>query len=140
MSWPVRTKKLEWLLYQRLNKERAMKVKVVIHPAEEGGFWAEVPALPGCVSSGAWVDEVETPLRAAIGMHIENLREHGEPRAGANCCGSDGQRRPTTEVKRACIRPTLRTGGIPGAGPGNLFRPSGDVDVPRSRGTRCGDP
>lgn len=77
-----------------------------------------VPDLPGCVASGASVDEVETPLRAAIGMHIENLREHGEPRAGANCCGSDGQRRPTTEVNRARVRPTLRTGGIPGAGPG----------------------
>jgi predicted RNase H-like HicB family nuclease len=29
-----------------------MQVKVVVHEAEEGGFWAEVPALPGCVSQG----------------------------------------------------------------------------------------
>ena len=29
-----------------------MKLKVLIHPAEEGGFWAEIPALPGCVSEG----------------------------------------------------------------------------------------
>jgi hypothetical protein len=29
-----------------------MTVKAVIHTAEEGGFWAEVPALPGCVAEG----------------------------------------------------------------------------------------
>ncbi|NEP37531.1 MAG: type II toxin-antitoxin system HicB family antitoxin, partial [Moorea sp. SIO3B2] len=27
-----------------------MQIKVAIHPAEEGGFWAEVPALPGCIT------------------------------------------------------------------------------------------
>jgi len=29
-----------------------MKLKVIIHEAEEGGFWAEVPSLPGCASQG----------------------------------------------------------------------------------------
>ncbi len=29
-----------------------MKIKAVVHEAEEGGFWAEVPALPGCVTPG----------------------------------------------------------------------------------------
>lgn len=29
-----------------------MKIKAIIHTAEEGGFWAEVPALPGCVTQG----------------------------------------------------------------------------------------
>jgi len=29
-----------------------MKLKVILHPAVEGGYWAEVPALPGCVSEG----------------------------------------------------------------------------------------
>ena len=29
-----------------------MKIKVVVHEAEEGGFWAEVPALPGCATEG----------------------------------------------------------------------------------------
>ena len=32
--------------------EGAMKLKVVIHEAEEGGFWAEVPAIPGCATQG----------------------------------------------------------------------------------------
>ncbi len=29
-----------------------MKLKVVVHKAEEGGYWAEVPAVPGCVTQG----------------------------------------------------------------------------------------
>jgi len=33
-------------------------LKVLIHKAEEGGYWAEVPALPGCVSQGETVDDV----------------------------------------------------------------------------------
>jgi len=29
-----------------------MKIKVVVHDAEEGGYWAEVPAIPGCATQG----------------------------------------------------------------------------------------
>ena len=43
-----------------------MNVKIVVHEAEEGGFWAEVPALPGCVSQGETMDELFANLRAAI--------------------------------------------------------------------------
>jgi predicted RNase H-like HicB family nuclease len=43
-----------------------MTLKVIIHSAEEGGFWAEVPALPGCVSQGETVDEVRANVREAI--------------------------------------------------------------------------
>ena len=43
-----------------------MNLKVVVHPAEEGGFWAEVPALPGCVSQGETMDELLANLREAI--------------------------------------------------------------------------
>ncbi len=43
-----------------------MTVKAIIHEAEEGGFWAEVPALPGCVTQGESVNEVTTNLREAI--------------------------------------------------------------------------
>jgi len=31
---------------------RDMKLKVIIHQAEEGGYWAEVPAIPGCATQG----------------------------------------------------------------------------------------
>lgn len=43
-----------------------MKLKAIIHDAEEGGFWAEVPAIPGCVSQGDTMDELLANLREAI--------------------------------------------------------------------------
>ena len=43
-----------------------MTLKVLIHKAEEGGYWAEVPALPGCVSQGETVDDVQANVREAI--------------------------------------------------------------------------
>jgi predicted RNase H-like HicB family nuclease len=48
-----------------------MKLKVLIHPAEEGGYWAEVPALPGCVSEGDTFDEVLANIREAAEGWIE---------------------------------------------------------------------
>ena len=43
-----------------------MKIKVIVHEAEEGGFWAEVPAIPGCATQGETMDELMTNLREAI--------------------------------------------------------------------------
>jgi predicted RNase H-like HicB family nuclease len=43
-----------------------MKLKAIIHDAEEGGFWAEVPAIPGCVSQGETMEELVANLREAI--------------------------------------------------------------------------
>jgi predicted RNase H-like HicB family nuclease len=43
-----------------------MKIKVVVHEAEEGGFWAEVPAIPGCVSQGETMDELMRNVHEAI--------------------------------------------------------------------------
>ena len=43
-----------------------MKVKVVVHDAEEGGYWAEVPALPGCATEGDTMDDLMRNLREAI--------------------------------------------------------------------------
>jgi len=48
-----------------------MTLKAIIHPAEEGGFWAEVPALPGCVTQGETEDEVKSNLREAITGWLE---------------------------------------------------------------------
>ena len=42
-----------------------MKISAVIHPAEEGGYWAEVPALPGCITEGDNLDEVMKNLQDA---------------------------------------------------------------------------
>lgn len=43
-----------------------MKVKVVVHEAEEGGYWAEVPAIPGCASQGDTLEELMENVREAV--------------------------------------------------------------------------
>ena len=43
-----------------------MKVKVIVHEAEEGGYWAEVPSIPGCATQGDTYEELEANLREAI--------------------------------------------------------------------------
>jgi len=43
-----------------------MKIRAIIHPAEEGGYWAEVPALPGCITEGDTMEEVVANLKDAI--------------------------------------------------------------------------
>ena len=48
-----------------------MKIKVVIHPADEGGYWAEVPALPGCYSQGETMEEMLANIREAIACHLD---------------------------------------------------------------------
>jgi predicted RNase H-like HicB family nuclease len=48
-----------------------MNVKIIVHEAEEGGFWAEVPALPGCASQGETMDELLANLREAIRAWLE---------------------------------------------------------------------
>ncbi|BAY34304.1 hypothetical protein NIES2107_62090 [Nostoc carneum NIES-2107] len=48
-----------------------MKIKAIIHPAEEGGYWAEVPALPGCITEGETMEEVLSNLKDAIESWLE---------------------------------------------------------------------
>lgn len=43
-----------------------MKLKVVVHDAEEGGFWAEVPAIPGCATQGETFEELLKNLYEAV--------------------------------------------------------------------------
>jgi predicted RNase H-like HicB family nuclease len=43
-----------------------MKLKVIVHKAEEGGYWAEVPAIPGCVSQGETKEELKENILEAI--------------------------------------------------------------------------
>ncbi len=43
-----------------------MKIKVVVHEAEEGGYWAEVPAIPGCSTQGETFEELLQNLYEAI--------------------------------------------------------------------------
>jgi predicted RNase H-like HicB family nuclease len=55
-----------------------MRYAIVIEQAE-GNFSAYVPDLPGCVATGATLEEVESEIRSAIEFHLEGLREDGEP-------------------------------------------------------------
>lgn len=48
-----------------------MVLKAVVHPAEEGGFWAEVPSLPGCVTQGESMEELRQNLQEAIELWLE---------------------------------------------------------------------
>lgn len=43
-----------------------MKLTIVVHEAEEGGYWAEVPAISGCVSQGESLDELLENVREAV--------------------------------------------------------------------------
>jgi len=57
-----------------------MKLKIVVHDAEEGGYWAEVPAIPGCVTQGETFEELLQNLyeavEAAMSVDIAEIR-HG---------------------------------------------------------------
>ena len=43
-----------------------MKIKVVVHEAEEGGYWAEAPSIPGCATQGETFEELLQNLYEAI--------------------------------------------------------------------------
>ena len=43
-----------------------MKLKVVIHEAEEGGYWAEIPSIPGCATQGDSFDELLNNIYEAV--------------------------------------------------------------------------
>ncbi len=55
-----------------------MRYAIVIEGAEKN-YSAYVPDLPGCVATGATVEETETQIREAIEFHIAGLREDGVP-------------------------------------------------------------
>lgn len=59
---------LEWL--PELEYRFRMTLKAIIHPAAEGGFWAEVPALPGCLTQAETLDELQVNLREAIQLWL----------------------------------------------------------------------
>ena len=50
------------------------KFAVVVHVELDGGYWGEVPALPGCYSQGETMDELLASLREAIAGVLEVMR------------------------------------------------------------------
>jgi predicted RNase H-like HicB family nuclease len=59
-----------------------MKIKVVVHEAEEGGYWAEVPALPGCITEGDTWDQLIANVQEAIEGVLAARQEGAEAPAG----------------------------------------------------------
>lgn len=61
-----------------------MKLKVIVHEAEEGGYWAEVPAIPGCATQGDDFDELMKNLREAVegclSVDVEDIPVSGRDR------------------------------------------------------------
>ncbi len=54
-----------------------MEYTIILQPAEEGGYWAEVPALPGCFSQGETVEETIQNIKEAIESHLIALKAEG---------------------------------------------------------------
>lgn len=61
-----------------------MKYAIVIEKAESN-YSAYVPDLPGCVATGANLEEVEAEIREAIGFHLEGMRQDGENIPSPQC-------------------------------------------------------
>lgn len=56
-----------------------LRYRVVIRPVPEGGFWAEVPSLPGCFAEGETYEEVLQNALDAMELVIAHLREIRQP-------------------------------------------------------------
>ena len=57
---------------------KVLEYSVVVHKAEEGGYWLEVPALEGCFTQGETMKEVIKNAKEAIKLYLEGLEELGE--------------------------------------------------------------
>ena len=56
-----------------------MKKYAIVIEQGEHNLSAYVPDLPGCITTGRTVEEIERNIREAIAIHIEGLKEDGEP-------------------------------------------------------------
>ncbi len=56
-----------------------MKVKVIVHEAEEGGYWAEVPSIPGCATQGETFEDLLGNLyeavEACLSVEVDSIAE-----------------------------------------------------------------
>jgi predicted RNase H-like HicB family nuclease len=60
-----------------------MKLRVVLEPAEEGGYTVWVPSLPGCLSEGDTVDDALANIREAIELYLEPVEDDMVAETGA---------------------------------------------------------
>ena len=77
MGWTKNTESETHVVFSRLTFSDAgstpaastkflMKIQAIVHKAKEGGFWAEVPSIPGCATQGETMEELRLNLREAI--------------------------------------------------------------------------
>ena len=57
---------------------KSIEYTVIVHKADEGGFWTEVPSLPGAGSQGESVDEAIEHTKESIELVLEVMRKQGE--------------------------------------------------------------
>jgi predicted RNase H-like HicB family nuclease len=71
-----------------------MKLKVIVHKATEGGFWAEVPAIPGCATQGETFKELQKSISEAIeGCRAVDDQEHKCSKSKCSAPKTDRKRR-----------------------------------------------
>jgi len=58
---------------------KEIEYTVIVHEDEDGGYWTEVPALPGTGSQGDTLQEAVENTKEAITLMVEYLRDKGEP-------------------------------------------------------------
>lgn len=58
---------------------KRLSYTVIFEPAEEGGYVARVPALPGCFTEAETLEEARAHIREAIEGYLETLLAHGQP-------------------------------------------------------------
>ncbi len=57
---------------------KELRLAVVLHEAEEGGYWVSVPSLPGCFSQGEDIEDALRNAKEAIELHLEGLVEDND--------------------------------------------------------------
>lgn len=59
--------------------EQAKSYAYVIEPAEDGSYWAYLPDLPGCVTTGETPEQVERQLHEAVELYLSYYTDRGQP-------------------------------------------------------------
>lgn len=59
-----------------------MKLRVIVHEAEEGGYWAEVPSIPGCATQGESFEDLLQNLYEAVEACLSVPTEPTPPESG----------------------------------------------------------
>jgi predicted RNase H-like HicB family nuclease len=77
-------KALEDQLRRLIRQGPRLRVKVMIYPAEEGGYWAQVPALPGCITEGDTREELLANLREALQGYLLSTSGAFRPEPGGS--------------------------------------------------------